>query len=61
MLPAGFESEIPSNKRPHTHALGHTITGIGSVTDNPIKRNYILQISGLYGAIPGRILVPVDP
>jgi len=38
MLPVGFESEIPANKRPHTDALGHTITGIGSVTDTPIYK-----------------------
>jgi hypothetical protein len=42
MLPAGFESVIPTSERPQTHALEHAATGIGPVWNTRQKQSLYL-------------------
>ena len=51
MTPAGFELKIPGSKRPQTHVLDSTVTGIGSTYSKAITVTVIMRLAGHVGCV----------
>jgi hypothetical protein len=60
MPPAGFESPIAAREQPQTHALDHTVTGIGGnpthvyfIRQNPMMTT--LSVMGFHRGVPSSV------